>query len=215
MNVLIVNKSFIQRGINVMGLIWVHCPSILELILFVLHLLPCILLHHELSRHLVPSLLPVNSCVNDQDHHIIDSCVHSDQAEPAVFHCSELVVINYQTVIVQLILVHWALEVELNGVLWTKFMDGDYALFGLLYLDLTWNVAFKGSDEKAVWTLLNLSDFNIFGSCEVFPLFCMFNIKLFRHVADWCWVGLLFWIAVVVFTILEVNVFEGLLCVEL
>ena len=75
-------------------------------------------------------------------------------------------------------------------------------------------MAFKRCDEKTIWTLLNLSDLDILGPCQILPLLSMFYVKLFRHVTDWCRVGLLFRTAVVVFAILEVNVFKGLLGIE-
>ena len=93
-------------------------------------------------------------------------------------------------------------------------MDRDHALFGFLYFDLAWYVAFKRGYEKAVWTLLNLSDLDILGPSEILPLLSMLYVKFFRHVADWCWIRLLLWTAVVIFAILKVNIFEGLLGIE-
>ncbi len=214
MNVLIIDKPFIQWGINVMRLVGIHRPPILKLVMFVFHLLPCVLLHHELSRHLVPTFLPVNPRIHYQNCHIINPCIHSDQPKPTTFHRSKLVVINDQTVVIQFVLIHRTLKVKFNRVLRTQFMNGNHALFGFLYFNLTWNVAFKRSNEKAIRTFLNLSDLNIFGPSQIFPLFCMLYVKLFRHITDWFWARLLFRAAVIVFAILEVNVFQGLLGIE-
>ncbi len=42
----------------------------------------------------------------------------------------------------------------------------------------------------------------------------MFYVKLFRHITDWRWARLLLRATVIVFAILEVNVFEGLLGIK-
>ncbi len=144
MNVLIVDKPFIKRCINVMRLIWIHGPAVFELVLFVFHLLPGVFLDHELSGDFVPTFLPVDSGIEDQNCDIVDPGVHSDESEPAVFHGSEFVVVDYEAVVVELVLVHGALEVEFDGVFRAELVDGDYVLFGFLYFYLTGDVAFEG-----------------------------------------------------------------------
>ncbi len=215
MNVLIVNKPFIKRGINLMWLIWVHGPAVLELVLFVFHLLPGVFLDHELSGDFVPAFLPVNSGIQDQNCHIINPGVHSDESEPAVFHGSEFVIVYYETVIVKFVFIHGALEVEFDGIFRAEFVDGDYALFSFLHFDLTRDVAFEGWDEKAVRAFLNLGNFDIFGPCKIFPLLCVFDVKFLRNVTDGSRVWLLLRATVVIFAVLEVDVLESLLGVEL
>jgi hypothetical protein len=177
--------------------------------------LPGVFLDHELSGDFVPTFLPVDSGIEDQNCDIVDPGVHSDESEPAVFHGSEFVVVDYEAVVVELVLVHGALEVEFDGVFRAELVDGDYVLFGFLYFYLTGDVAFEGWDEKAVRAFLNLSDFDIFGPCEVFPLLCMFDVKLFRNVTDGGGIWFLLWTTVVVFAVLEIDVLEGLRGVEL
>ena len=107
------------------------------------------------------------------------------------------------------------MEIEFDRVLWAQFVYGNNVLFDFLNFNLALNVTLEWTDEKTVWALINFSDFNIFGSCEIFPFFCMFDIQLLWNVAYWSWSGLLFWLTVVILTILEVDILEGLLSIEL
>ncbi len=150
MNVLILNKSFIQSRVNVMRLVRVHRPSMLEIILLFFHFGPSVLLDHELPRHLVPPLFPVNSGVQNQDRHIVNPSVHSYQPKPTALHRPELVIIHDQSIVVQLVFIDRALVVKLDRVLWSEFINRDYGLFCFLYLNLPRNVAFEWSDKEAI-----------------------------------------------------------------
>lgn len=165
MNVLIVDKSLIQRSINMMWLIWIQCPSCFKLEILLFHFIPCVLLHHKLSCYFIPSLFPINSCIQYQNCYLINSSVHSYQSEPAAFHWSEFIIVNNKSVIIKLILIKWTLVVKLNRILRTKFMDRNYVFFCSFNLYLSLNMTLKRWNEETIWTLLDFADFDIFRSC--------------------------------------------------
>lgn len=138
-----------------------------------------------MPRYLVPTLFPVNSCVQYNNRYLIDPSVHPDQSEPTVLHWSEFIIVQNQPVVIQLVLINRSLMIEFNWILRPKFMNRDYVLFGPLDFSLSSNVAFKRSDKKTVWTFFYFANFDVFGAGQIFPLFSVFYVHSLRNVGDW------------------------------
>ena len=133
-----------------MRLIWVHSPSWLQLAFFDFQFVPFHLFDHKLSRDFVPSFLPINPCVKDNDSYRIYPCVVSDESKPAICHCSEFILELNQTIVIQLILVKCSLLIKLNWIVWTQLLQGNYLFFYFLYFRFTLYVSFERTQEKAV-----------------------------------------------------------------
>jgi len=86
MNVLVLCQLLVETAVNMMRLVRIHTPSVAEFKILLFKLTPGVLLDHKLPSNLVPSLLPVNSGVQNQDGHLVNSGVHSNEAEPTLFH---------------------------------------------------------------------------------------------------------------------------------
>lgn len=215
MNVLVIDKSLIYRTVNMMGLVRIQSPPCLKLEILLFQLIPGILLYHKLSCYFVPSFFPINSCVQNQNGHFIDSSVHSYQSKPTAFHWSEFIIINDEAIVIQLILIKWSLIVKLNRILWAKLIDRNDVLFCSFNFNLSLNMAFKWSNKKAIWTFLNFTYLNIFWSGQVFPFLCMFYVQSFRNVRNWLCICLFLRTTIIHFSVFMVDVFESFFSVIL
>ena len=71
-------------------------------------------------------------------------------------------------------------------------------------------MALKWSDKEAIRAFLDFCNFDIFWANKVFPLLGVLNVQFLGNVAYRCWSRLLFRAAVIIFSVLEVNIFESL-----
>ena len=139
-NVLVLHKNLIERGVDEVRLVRVHRPSRGKGKLLSLELVPAGPPHHELPRDFFPALLPVDAGIVDEHSNLIDAGVISDQAEPAPRHSPKLVLVLNETVIVELVLVDGALVVGSDGVIGAQLLQWDYVCPRALDLHLSLKV---------------------------------------------------------------------------
>ena len=147
---LVLDKHLLEGGIDDVRLVGIHGPSRRELELLGFELVPTGPSHHELPRNFAPSLLPIDPGIVDKDSHLIDTGVVSDQTEPTPSHRPKLVLVLYETVIVELVLKDGALVVCGDGVIRAKFFQRDYVSPHTLDLDLALEVTLEGGQEETV-----------------------------------------------------------------
>ena len=108
-----------------MRLVGVHIPSIFKIKLLLFEFRISILFDHELPRHFLPTLFPIQPSIKYEHSHLINPRIASDQCEKGIFHGPEFIIVDDQAVIVEFVFVHGALVVELDGVFGAEFGYGD------------------------------------------------------------------------------------------
>ena len=184
MNKLVLDQYFVQATVNLVRLVRVHCPSTFEVEFLLQKLFVSVLLYHELSSHLIPSLFPINTRVQNDNCHIVNSGVHPDKSEPTILHSPEFVVVDYQSVVVKLVFIHRPLLIKLNRILRAEFMDWNHVLFDSLYFRIALYVPFERTDKETVRTLLNLVDLYVFWRSQILPLLGMLYVQFLWDITD-------------------------------
>lgn len=121
-----------------MGLVRVCCPSVHCLESFYFQLAPFALLHHKLPCNLIPSRLPIQPRIQNHNMDFINPYIASNKCKPVpILHGSEFILILYQPIIIEFILIKRPLLIKHHLVVRSEFVERYHILLASLCCKLS------------------------------------------------------------------------------
>jgi hypothetical protein len=104
-----------------------------------------------------------------------------------VCHYSKFILVLNKTVIVKFILIHRALMIEGDRIIWAQFSQWDYPLYHSLHFNLPSDSSLEATQKKTIGAFLHLCYLNVLRLLDCFPMGCMLHVQFFRYIADCVW----------------------------